>query len=198
MNVILKIVRNGTERRIDLTPFFYGAKTENAWEESKHPRDKDGKFSETGGNKNMKESSKEKIDSVRIDFSKDNYLPELGDEVLKEIGAEKSKPVLLKKSIIERNLSQHPEVERDDYVRILKYALYKPEAIFPGNDQKPYFNFISRVEDEKSSVVLLEVAENKENFEIVHLHWAYNRQRKSIERKGERIKAELGRTANPT
>lgn len=48
MNVILKIVRNGTERRIDLTPFFYGAKTENAWEESKHPRDEDGRFGKSG------------------------------------------------------------------------------------------------------------------------------------------------------
>ncbi len=49
MNVILRLTRNGRTFRADLTPFLFGTRAENEWEESKHPRQKDGKFSETGG-----------------------------------------------------------------------------------------------------------------------------------------------------
>ena len=45
--IVLKLTRNGKRYSVDLTPFLYGTKSENAWEESKHPRDKEGKFSET-------------------------------------------------------------------------------------------------------------------------------------------------------
>ncbi len=63
MNVILKIVRNGTERRIDLTPFFYGSKTENAWEESKHPRDEDGRFGKKASIREMKTEGLGKVEN---------------------------------------------------------------------------------------------------------------------------------------
>lgn len=66
-------------------------------------------------------------------------------------------------------------------------ALYNADAIIPGNAEKPYYNFIARVSDKKSSVVLLEVADNKDNFEIVHLHWAKDKQRRTLERKGNKI-----------
>lgn len=46
--IVLKLTRNGKRYSVDLTPFLYGSKAENAWEESKHPRDKDGKFSKSG------------------------------------------------------------------------------------------------------------------------------------------------------
>ncbi len=48
--IVLKLTRNGKRYFVDLTPFLYGSKAENAWEESKHPRDKDGKFSKSGEN----------------------------------------------------------------------------------------------------------------------------------------------------
>ena len=113
-------------------------------------------------------------------------LPELNEEDLEELGV-KSKPVLLKKSIIDRNLSQHPEVSKDDYEMLTATALYNADAIIPGNAEKPYYNFIARVSDKKSSVVLLEVADNKDNFEIVHLLWAKDKQRRTLERKRNKI-----------
>lgn len=168
---------------------FDGALDE--WDESKHPRADNGQFG--NGNSNTEKASKvnaeEKIKAVKIDFTQDNVLPELNAEDLDELGVE-SKPVLLKKTVIERNLQQHPDVEREDYRSMLASALYAPDAIIPGNADKPYYNFIARTSSEKNSVVLLEVANNKDNFEIVHLHWAKNKQRKSLERKGERIKKE--------
>ena len=160
---------------------FDGAMDE--WDESKHPRAENGQFG--NGNGNKKVNTEEKIRKVKIDFSKDNILPELNEEDVEELGV-KSKPVLLKKSIIDRNLSQHPEVSKDDYEMLTATALYNADAIIPGNAEKPYYNFIARVSDKKSSVVLLEVADNKDNFEIVHLHWAKDKQRRTLERKGNK------------
>lgn len=154
------------------------------WDESKHPRAENGQFG--NGNGNKKVNTEEKIRKVKIDFSKDNILPELNEEDVEELGV-KSKPVLLKKSIIDRNLSQHPEVSKDDYEMLTATALYNADAIIPGNAEKPYYNFIARVSDKKSSVVLLEVADNKDNFEIVHLHWAKDKQRRTLERKRNKI-----------
>lgn len=161
----------------------------NEWREEDHPRGKDGKFGQGGGDneKDRKADVEEKISKIKIDFTKDNILPELNAGDLEELGV-KSKPVLLKKTVIDRNLSQHPDVEVEDYEMMIGKALYDADAILPGNAEKPYYNFIARVSGEKNSVVLLEVADNKDNFEIVHFHWAKNKQRRTLEKKAERIK----------
>lgn len=61
MSIILKIVRGGKTYSVDLTPFIYGTKSENAWEESKHPRDKDGKFGKGGAMRPKTETPKPKV-----------------------------------------------------------------------------------------------------------------------------------------
>lgn len=48
-SLFLVLMRSGRKRVIDLMPFLLGTKSENAWEASKHPRDKDGKFAEAEG-----------------------------------------------------------------------------------------------------------------------------------------------------
>ena len=48
MNVVLLLTRNGRTFRADLTPFLFGTRAENEWEESKHPRDEDGRFGKSG------------------------------------------------------------------------------------------------------------------------------------------------------
>lgn len=174
----------------DITPQVVSEfKAANEWREEDHPRGKDGKFGQGGGDneKDRKTDVEEKISKIKIDFTKDNILPELNAGDLEELGV-KSKPVLLKKTVIDRNLSQHPDVEVEDYEMMIGKALYDADAILPGNAEKPYYNFIARVSGEKNSVVLLEVADNKDNFEIVHFHWAKNKQRRTLEKKAERIK----------
>ena len=129
-----------------------------------------------------------KIDSVNIDFDRDNTLPGLNKEDLEELGVE-DKPVLLKKSIIDKNLKHHPEVKIEDYNKILGQSLYDPDLIVPGHDDKPYYNFVARVGEDKNTVVLLQVKNtNSGNMEIVNLHWSYDRQRGSIKAKGDKIK----------
>lgn len=180
MSLLLKITRSGKTYSVDLTPFIYGTKSENAWEESKHPRDKDGKFSETGGNKNMKEISKEKIDSVRIDFSKDNYLPELNEEDLAELGKPK-KPILVSKRMLDRNKKEHPELSEEEYSYMIAKALYDPDFVFPANPEKTnYYHFISNIGDKHHSGVVLELSDKKENYETVHLHKLRNKSLRTL------------------
>lgn len=114
------------------------------------------------------EEIREKQAMVNIDFSRDNYLPRLNKEDLRELH-KKDKPVLLKKSIIDRNLWKHPDIKEEDYNLIISAALYEPIYIFPGNNPK-YINFIGKIKVDRYSAVLVDMLENNENYEIVHLH----------------------------
>lgn len=170
------------------------------FEEGKHPRADDGKFTDGKGQSNTQkikeaeeiyngESQKnspppdnkkmtpaEKIASVHIDFDKDNILPELNDGDLEKVGSKVNKPVLLKKGVIERNAKRHVDAVSSTE-EILKNALYAPSEVFRGNKDKPYYTFVKpmRVSNrnglDEYGIALLDVDENKDNFEIVHWHW---------------------------
>lgn len=148
-------------------------------------RDKNKKQSIT-----TQEEIKEKQSKVKIDFEKDNYFPELNIEDLEEMGLKKNKPVLLKKRTIDRNKDVHSEIGEDEYNNLIREGIYNNDAIFPANKEKPYFNFLARLNDDKSSVVLLDVEETKDNFEIVHIHYAKDKQRRTLESKGKRIRSD--------
>ncbi len=68
------------------------------YDEAKHERDENGRFkSNSGSEKNNNDDIQTKIDSLnKIDFSKDNTLPNLNKETLEKYGFE-DKPVVLKK-----------------------------------------------------------------------------------------------------
>jgi hypothetical protein len=142
----------------------------------------------SAGRTTSAEEKQKKIDSIKIDFSRDNTLPGLNKEDLAELGLKKDKPVLLKKNIIEKNKAAHPNVKESEYAYIIGLSLYNSELRLPGHETKPRFNFIARVGENKSSVVLLEVAETAENYEIVNLHWLHERQRTQKEKMGEKYK----------
>jgi hypothetical protein len=158
----------------------------DAWEEGDHPRRNDGKFGtgsgkSSGGGGVNNEEIQGKIASVKIDFDKDNILPGLNAQTLQALG-KPDKPVMLKKSIIDKNKGNHPEISESDFGKIIGQSLYNPEIVVPGNPKKPYFNFISRVGKDKNTITLLEMSETKSHYEIVNFHWAGNRQRKQKER----------------
>lgn len=161
----------------------------NDWNESDHPRDETGKF--TDGNGSAKSASltpSDKKASVKIDFTKDNVLPKLNPDTIETLGPDADKPVLFKKHTIERNQAGHPEVKPEDYNEMIGAALYEPDIVTPGNASKPYHNFIAGVRAHKSPVVLLEVDCHKGMCEIVHLHWVHKKARESLIKKGEKIK----------
>lgn len=127
------------------------------------------------------------IGGVCIRLDRDNTLPGLKKETLEELG-KKDKPILLKKSVIDKNAEHHSEVNKEDYGFILERALYIPELIVPGHKDKPYFNFVSRVGEKQNAVVLLELSEAKDNYEIVNMYFARNSSRRTLENKGKKIK----------
>ena len=93
----------------------------------------------------------EKIESIKIDFRRNSFLPGLNSKELKEIGA-KSKEI------------------RREYEAITGRALYKP-ILPPIQDikKKNYWHFIGELKDHKKGFVLLDTDPKKNNFEIVHI-----------------------------
>ena len=127
----------------------------------------------------------EKIASVHIDFDRDNILPELNEEDLIKIGSKVNKPVLLKKKIIDRNAIHHKDAMNDTN-KIIGETLYQPSGIFPGKSSKDYYTFIKPMRISKRNgldeygVVLIDVDNKNDNFEIVHWHWVNQDRIKSL------------------
>lgn len=129
-----------------------------------------------GLKKQSQMTAEEKIASVHIDFDKDNILPELDKNSLKIMGAEKSKPVLLKKSTIDRNFQEHSDLTKEDFQSIIAQALYEPSEVFPANAEKPYWHFAKLIKEtskghSKIGLALLDIDVNKESFEVAHAHF---------------------------
>ena len=62
---------------------------------------------------------------------------------------------------------------------MLGNSLYNPNYVFKDNESKPYFNFITRLERD-NSLVLLDVEDIKNHFEIVHIHWINDKKLKKV------------------
>lgn len=130
----------------------------------------------------------EKIASVHIDFDRDNILPELNEEDLPKIDVETNKPVLLKKSIIDRNAVEHADLSDSEFQPIVAHALYAPSEVFPANRDKPYFHFtkIIRYSSKGSpqfGFVLLDIDDRHDYFEVVHAHFVRERSFKAMKNK---------------
>lgn len=157
------------------------------FKEEAHPRDENGKFTDKSASElklelmqelpNKKMTPAEKIASVHIETGKDNYLPELNDETLIDIGLENNKQILVKASIIERNLRKHNDIDLEETNNILSQTLYLPNDVFLANNEKPYYCFVKSLRvskkngEEEYGTVIVDVDNQKENFEVVHWHY---------------------------
>ena len=171
------------------------------FKEEEHKRDKDGKFTKGSGEDNKQEDKeetnnedsseekqkeekeiKEKIEQLeKIDWTKDNTLPNFPKSFLKKQGLE-DKPILLKKNIIERNKQQHPDITEEQAIRILGNSLYRTEAILKGKSKRPdYYNLITRIDNNYNDLVTVELSNEKDNYEIVHFFIIRNTTRKKYE-----------------
>ena len=121
-------------------------------------------------------SKNDKVNSVKIEKDKNNVLPELNQESLDKMGTKNNKKVLVKANIVQRNSERHKDVIFDTN-KILGEVLYSPEDIFKGNKEKPYFTFYKPMRLSKKDgsqmygLVLLDIDDKKEYFEVVHWHW---------------------------
>ena len=140
----------------------------------------DGGKDKSGVSKQKKMTPAEKIASVHIDFSKDNILPELNESTLKQIREETginvpNKKVLAKGETVYRNKSIHGEVPTDEYDRLISETLYSPDKVINSNNKnKPYVNLVKFVMKstetgkELHGITVIDLDDNKENFELVH------------------------------
>ena len=93
-------------------------------------------------------------------------LPDLPRNVDEAIGAN-GKPVVIKRSIFEKNFTHHPELSPVASKGILKRALYNPDLV--GQTQpvtRPNYMVAVQTGD-GNAVTVLEVTQSKENVEIV-------------------------------
>ncbi|TKZ24197.1 hypothetical protein EZH24_12770 [Brachyspira catarrhinii] len=173
------------------------------FKEEEHPRDENGQFKKGSGENDKQEDKEEtnnedsseedkqkeekeiqdKIKQLeKIDWNKDNTLPNFSKSLLKEYGF-KDKPILLKKNIIDRNKQQHPDITEEQAIRILGNSLYKTEAVLKGKSKRPdYYNLITRIDDKHNDLVTVELSNEKDNYEIVHFFVIRNTTRKKYER----------------
>lgn len=172
------------------------------FKEAEHPRDENGQFKKGSGENDKQEDKeetnnedsseedkqkeekeiKEKIEQLeKIDWTKDNTLPNFPKSFLKKQGLE-DKPILLKKNIIERNKQQHPDITEEQAIRILGNSLYRTEAILKGKSKRPdYYNLITRIDNNYNDLVTVELSNEKDNYEIVHFFIIRNTTRKKYE-----------------
>ena len=161
------------------------------FKEEEHERDKDGKFTKKGSGEDNKQENKketnnedsseekqkeekeikEKIDKVySSDLSKACILPEPTTSIQKKYGFT-NKQISLKENIIIKNNNRHNEITEELAKDILSNSLYKPEYILKGNPEKQnYHNFITRIGEDKNTIVLLDIDETKDYYEIVNYH----------------------------
>jgi len=151
--------------------------------ENLHPRGFHGWFRR----KREELKAKSKINQIKIDFSKDNILPEINESDAKKIGV-KPRKVRLKKSIIERNHIKHPDVKDDETISIIGNALYKPEQIRTAKGSDKYFHFIGRRSEKESPIVLLDVELSEDGyFDIVHYFKMRDSSREYIIKSSEEV-----------
>ena len=137
-------------------------------------------------------------------------LPELPKNVDSAIGAD-GKPVVIKKSIFERNKDRHADLTAQQSREILSAALY--DAKLYGQTQeksRPYNWVVIALRDEggNNRLVLLEVNDNKDNVEIVHWHFVDEKGLEKLKKQAKRedgqllilpsAKEEAGALSSPT
>ncbi len=120
-------------------------------------------------------------------------LPKIPENVDRAIGAD-GKPVIIKKSVLERNRTRHPDVTPEQSREILKAALYTPDLY--GQNQKnnrPHNWVLIRTNgtDGKNRLVLLEVNRGKDNVEVVHWHYVSDKNLELIKKRAAREDAQL-------
>lgn len=97
--------------------------------------------------------------------TRDYTLPSISADTAAQLGVE-NKPVLLKKNIIEKNKTHHPELKLEEYNEILANTLYRSDYILQVQKQaKP--NYFTFVKEDGGKITVLEMNTNKENFEVV-------------------------------
>ncbi len=97
-------------------------------------------------------------------------LPQLPQKVDEAIGAN-GKPVVIKKSIFEKNKKAHKDLTPEQSREILHDALFETDLYGQNQKNSRPYNWILIHNAKKHSSVIIEVNHNKDNTEIVNWHY---------------------------
>jgi hypothetical protein len=115
-------------------------------------------------------------------------LPTLSDNTLAAIGS-KAKPVLIKRTIFEKNKVHHPEITPSDSRKILYAALNAPDLTINDKPTAKANYWVLVKVGNKNAVVTIDADTQKTNIEVVGWRWASE---KSVEQIKNRAKREGG------
>ncbi len=118
-------------------------------------------------------TAEEKMKAVDVKLGKETRLPPLNKADLERMGVKESKPVIWTKYSSTRSAAKHKDITVKEYNYLVGNSLYKHiYPVFRDRKNKNYWHFIGTPETGRTSapVVLLDVEETKNAFEIVHVH----------------------------
>ncbi|MBR0166119.1 MAG: hypothetical protein IJQ13_04495 [Prevotella sp.] len=160
-------------------------KTSQGTDKQGNPVDKDGRL------------VVEKVDRVD-DITDDDFmspkrsveLPKIPDNVDAALGAD-GKPVIIKKNIFEKNLRTHDDLSPEASRQILSNALYSTD-LYGQTQPKSRPNYWVAIHTaDPNSLVVLEIANKKDNVEIVGWRFAGKEQLERLKKQAEREDGQL-------
>jgi hypothetical protein len=118
--------------------------------------------------------------------SRDVALPSLPENVLSAVGCQ-AKPVMIKKSIFEKNKNHHAELTPDDSRNILTNALYNPNLIGQSQPRtRKYYWLTVKTGDNQNDIAIIDVFQTKDTIEIVGWRKIRGRSFEQLKRQSER------------
>jgi hypothetical protein len=120
-----------------------------------------------------------------INPTRDIELPALPENTLSIIGSE-AKPVLIKKSVLEKNGETHLELSPEDSRDILSNALYNPDLVGQSQPQKRGHYWLTIKTGDKNSTVVIDVYPTKDAIEVVGWRYIDERGIAKLKRQAER------------
>ncbi|MDR1089939.1 MAG: hypothetical protein LBL79_02595 [Prevotella sp.] len=130
-------------------------------------------------------SPNEITDEDFINPSRDIQLPSLPENTLEIINSE-AKPVVIKKTILEKNSEAHLELSPQDSRDILTNALYNPDLVGQSQPQKRNHYWLTIKTGEKNATVVIDVYPKKDAIEIVGWRYINEKGIDKLKRQAER------------
>ena len=117
--------------------------------------------------------------------TRDIELPPLPTNTLQIIGS-RSKPVLIKKNVLEKNGENHLELSPEDNRVILTNALYDPNLVGQSQPQRRNHYWLTIKTGDKNSTAVIDVYPKKDVIEVVGWRYINEKGLGKLERQAER------------
>lgn len=168
----------------------------DAYDETKHERDENGRYkskfltSETKETNAEIQAKKDKIYKINFNETNDKVLPNFNSNVIEFLELTEDNIVRIKENIIfNKNNINHSDITEEEAKQILSEALYEPINILKGSlEHDNRYNFFMQVRDDKYGVVLIEIQKNEKICDVINWHFLDNKGFKRKVKRDEKIR----------